>query len=146
MSVGVVAKRFARPLLCLNPASCVSHLQFLSCAEDLDTEWISTLVVRELRASRSSRQIIVVTHNANIPVNGDAERVVVLENTAGAIRLRCTTRRVLNRNEIVTHCGAIEVETVRGDIQNIMEGGIRAFVLRERKYNTEVLLADALRH
>jgi hypothetical protein len=34
MSVGVVAKRFARPLLCLNPASCVSHLQFLSCAEE----------------------------------------------------------------------------------------------------------------
>ena len=114
--------------------------------DDLDTEWISTLVVRELRASRSSRQIIVVTHNANIPVNGDAERVIVLENNAGVIRLRCTTQRVGVRDEVVTHCGAIEVANVRGDIQNIMEGGIRAFVLRERKYNTEVLLADALRH
>jgi hypothetical protein len=101
--------------------------------DDLDTEWISKLVVRELRASRWKRQVIVVTHNANIPVNGDAERVIVLENAAGALQIR--------RTDTAEHCGAIEIQTVREDIQNIMEGGIRAFIQREKKYNNEVRLS-----
>ena len=106
--------------------------------DDLDTEWISNLVVRELRASRWKRQIIVVTHNANIPVNGDAERVVVLENKSGALQIRQTIRHTNGVDETMLHCGAIEVKLVREDIQNIMEGGIRAFVQREKKYNNEV--------
>lgn len=112
--------------------------------DDLDTEWISNLVVRELRASRWTRQIIVVTHNANIPVNGDAERVVVLENSSGALRVRETVRDVGGRTVRTPHCGAIEMKLVREDIQNIMEGGIRAFVQRERKYNNEVRLVSAV--
>lgn len=111
--------------------------------DDLDTEWISNLVVRELRASRWTRQIIVVTHNANIPVNGDAERVVVLENSSGALRVRETIRDVNGRTVRTPHCGAIELKLVREDILNIMEGGIRAFVQRERKYNNEVRLIVA---
>jgi hypothetical protein len=103
--------------------------------DDLDTEWISKLVVRELRASRSKRQIIVASHNANIPVNGDAERVLVLENDGGALKLRRTEGP---DGALHDHAGAIEVHRVREDIQNIMEGGIRAFVLREKKYNNEV--------
>lgn len=99
--------------------------------DDLDTEWISDLVVAELRASRWKRQLIVVTHNANIPVNGDAERVVVLENQGGAIRVRTSPA---GAGRTTFHCGAIEVPEVRTDIQNIMEGGIRAFIQRERKY------------
>lgn len=99
--------------------------------DDLDTEWISELVVAELRASRWKRQLIVVTHNANIPVNGDAERVVVLENQGGAIRVRTS---LADAGRTALHCGAIEVPEVRTDIQNIMEGGIRAFIQRERKY------------
>ena len=97
--------------------------------DDLDTEWISELVVRELRASRWKRQVIVVTHNANIPVNGDAEQVIVLENRSGAIRVRETSG--------VRHAGALENGLVRQDIQNIMEGGIRAFIQRERKYGND---------
>ena len=106
--------------------------------DDLDTEWISSLVVRELRDSRSRRQIIVATHNANIPVNGDAERVIVLENQSGALRIR---RSGGPGAEPVDHTGAIEVRSVREDIQNIMEGGIRAFVQREKKYNNELRAA-----
>ncbi len=103
--------------------------------DDLDTEWISNLVVAELRASRWKRQLIIVTHNANIPVNGDAESVVVLENRDGAIRIRSSNSC---REKEVQHCGAIELPYVRADIQNIMEGGIRAFLQRERKYGSEL--------
>lgn len=103
--------------------------------DDLDTEWISELVVQQLRLSRWIRQVIVVTHNANIPVNADAERVVVLENAADSIRVRTTTDELGNE---VPHVGALENVFVRADIQRIMEGGVEAFVRRERRYNNEV--------
>lgn len=112
--------------------------------DDLDTELISNLVVRELRASRWNRQVIVVTHNANIPVNGDAERIVVLENQDGEIRVRSSPAAETGEEDRIPHCGAIEVNCVREDIQNIMEGGIRAFVQRERKYNNEVRAIGAV--
>lgn len=103
--------------------------------DDLDTEWITQLVVKQLRTSRWTRQIVVVTHNANIPVNADAERVVVLENGGGGVQIRTSTDI-----DGVTHqhVGAIEDERVRKDIQQIMEGGVDAFVRRERRYNNEL--------
>jgi hypothetical protein len=102
--------------------------------DDLDTEWLSQLVVRELRHSRWQRQLIVVTHNANIPVNGDADRVVVLQNVGGSISIRqCAASDCLG-----VHSNPIEVSCVRRDIQNIMEGGVESFVRRERKYNNEL--------
>lgn len=103
--------------------------------DDLDTEWISNLVVKELRASRWKRQIIVVTHNANIPVNGDADQVIVLENQDQELRVRVSTNEA---GVEVCHCGPIELSEVRADIQNIMEGGINAFIRREKKYNNEM--------
>ena len=38
--------------------------------DDLDSDWITKLVVKELRRSRWHRQLIIVSHNANIPVLG----------------------------------------------------------------------------
>lgn len=105
--------------------------------DDLDTELISVLVVKELRASRWKRQIIVVSHNANIPVNGDAEQVIVLENRNQALQVRKTLEHSDSNLQTRVHCGAIEIDLVRQDIQNIMEGGIIAFMTREKKYNNE---------
>ena len=103
--------------------------------DDLDTEWISELIVRQLRQSRWTRQLIVVTHNANIPVNADAERVIVLENDGGSLKIRSTA---IGDAGQVQHCGPIENQLVRTDIQKIMEGGVDAFVRRERRYNNEL--------
>ena len=103
--------------------------------DDLDTEWITQLVVRQLRTSRWTRQLVVVTHNANIPVNADAERVIVMENHNGGIRVRQTSDR---SGSISVHAGALEQPHVRRDIQRIMEGGVIAFVRREKRYNNEL--------
>jgi ABC-type cobalamin/Fe3+-siderophores transport system ATPase subunit len=92
--------------------------------DDLDTEWISKLVVNELRRVRWNRQVIVVTHNANIPVNGDADRIIVMENLRGGIGVRVE--------------GPVEVAEVRHSVQNILEGGVEAFVAREKRYNNEL--------
>ncbi len=103
--------------------------------DDLDTEWITQLVVAQLRTSRWSRQVVVVTHNANIPVNADAERVIVLENVGDGVRVRTSAEA---SGGVTEHCGALEDQRVRSDIQQIMEGGVDAFVRRERRYNNEL--------
>lgn len=106
--------------------------------DDLDSEWIFKLVVKELRQSRWHRQLIVVSHNANIPVLGDAEQVIALENRGGTLAIRCTTEHLADGTSMsIPHVGPVESPHVRRDIQAIMEGGVAAFVLREQKYNNE---------
>lgn len=106
--------------------------------DDLDSEWIFKLVVKELRQSRWHRQLIVVSHNANIPVLGDAEQVIALENRGGTLAIRCTTESLADGSSAsIPHVGPVESPHVRRDIQAIMEGGVAAFVLREQKYNNE---------
>ena len=98
--------------------------------DDLDTALISQLIVTELRRSRWSRQLIVVTHNANIPVLGDAEQIVVMEARGGNLRVRQT--------QGMRHTGPLENAAVRKDIQEVMEGGVAAFIMRERRYDNEL--------
>ena len=99
--------------------------------DDLDTEWVTQLVVPELRRARWNRQLVVITHNANIPVNGDADRVIVLENTGNTLAVRTD-------EEDRSVDGPVELPAVRMAIQDIMEGGVEAFVARERRYNNEL--------
>lgn len=106
--------------------------------DDLDSEWISKLVVKELRQSRWHRQLIVVSHNANIPVLGDAEQVIALENRDNSLCIRESDGVDTNGQPVkLPHVGPVENVLVRKDIQSIMEGGVAAFVLREQKYNNE---------
>ncbi|GAA1686013.1 hypothetical protein GCM10009733_098350 [Nonomuraea maheshkhaliensis] len=97
--------------------------------DDLDTTLISELIVAQLRESRWMRQLIIITHNPNIPVLGNADRIIVLENKDGAIRVKSSGR---------PHVGSIDVPEVRVDVQNVMEGGVDAFVRRGRQYSNEV--------
>jgi hypothetical protein len=98
--------------------------------DDLDTSLISQLIVTELRKSRWTRQLIVVTHNANIPVLGDAEEIIVMEARVGNLTIKQTQAQ--------QHVGPIELAEVRKDIQEVMEGGVAAFVMRERRYDNEL--------
>jgi hypothetical protein len=89
--------------------------------DDLDNRLIYDLVVRQLRANKQRRQIIVVTHNPNIVVNGDAEYVAVLEFPA---RLGKST---------IHHDGGLQEVEVRDEICAVMEGGRDAFEQRYRR-------------
>ena len=64
--------------------------------------------------------MIIATHNANIPVLGDAELVLPLEAVEGTARVR-------------GHASIDEDET-RKLIKQIMEGGDDAFRMRAEKY------------
>lgn len=92
--------------------------------DDLDNSLIYSLVVKSIRKMKSKRQIIIVTHNPNIPVLGDAEGIVILErNNQGKVTFRKNKK-----------AGCIEEKLIREGICEIMEGGEDAFRKRERKY------------
>ena len=81
--------------------------------DDLGNLLIYDLIVTQLRNMKRSRQIVVVTHNANIVVNGDAELVVALAPYNGE------TKKEWN--------GSFQEKEVREAICAIMEGGTKAF-------------------
>ncbi len=87
--------------------------------DDLDNYLIYDLIVKQLRTIKKNRQIIVVTHNANIVVNGDAELVIALKSQNGETQFECT--------------GSLQDNSVRETICAIMEGGREAFEQRYRR-------------
>lgn len=89
--------------------------------DNLDNKLIFDLVVDILRGLKEQRQIIVATHNPNIPVSGDAEQVVVFESPS---KEQCC----------VVEQGSIDDEAIVQHVKTVMEGGDRAFEIRMRKY------------
>lgn len=87
--------------------------------DDLDNQLIYKLVVKTLREIKHKRQVIVVTHNANIVVNGDSEHVLVLGHGNG--------------NGKTQSSGFLQDESLREEICLIMEGGYEAFDARYRR-------------
>lgn len=92
--------------------------------DDLDNSLIINLIVENIRNIKSNRQIIIVTHNPNIPVLGDAEGIIMLD--------RDKDGKVVFKNNKKTGC--IEEKTIKKGICDIMEGGLEAFKKRESKY------------
>jgi len=91
--------------------------------DDLDNHLIYDLIVTQLREVKRQRQIIVVTHNANIVVNGDAELVVALAARGGQTQIESS--------------GSLQEKIVRDTICSVMEGGRKAFEQRYRRIALE---------
>lgn len=87
--------------------------------DDLDSTLIYELVVKRLRETKQKRQIIVVTHNPNIVVHGDAELVVSLSVKSGQTAIECS--------------GGLQELKVRGEVCRVLEGGPDAFRARFRR-------------
>jgi len=87
--------------------------------DDLDNHLIYELVVQQLRDSKQRRQILAVTHNPNIVVNGDAELVHAFDFVKGQCK--------------VTIRGALQEQAVRDEVCRVMEGGRQAFLQRYRR-------------
>jgi hypothetical protein len=88
--------------------------------DDLDNAFIFSSVVETLRHVKERRQVIVVTHNANIAVLGDAELIFPM-------------RRVDDRG-LAQDRGAIDRKETRDEVQRILEGGEEAFRRRKEIY------------
>ena len=95
--------------------------------DDLDNRFITDGVVPRMRDEKRRRQFIFSTHNANIPVLGDAELILGLTASGDAD----------NRGNAVIrpeHAGSIDARQVRELIEEILEGGKDAFETRRLKY------------
>ena len=88
--------------------------------DDLDNRYVYNVVVDLLRRQKFSRQVIIATHNANIPVNGDAELIVAL----------ATEKRL----GTVCASGSIDTIQMKQLVSEIMEGSEEAFRLRRERY------------
>lgn len=89
--------------------------------DDLDNAFIFSSIVTTLRAIKEKRQVILVTHNANIAVLGDAELILPMcrENDCG---------KAVDR-------GSIDAEATKLCVLNTLEGGPAAFRRRKEIYN-----------
>lgn len=92
--------------------------------DDLDNHLIYDLVVRQIRESKLHRQIVIVTHNPNVVVNGDAEMIHALGFRAGQCR--------------VTEAGALQDKAVRDEVCRVMEGGRDALDRRYQRLGREI--------
>jgi energy-coupling factor transporter ATP-binding protein EcfA2 len=92
--------------------------------ENLDPKSIFDELVGRFVETRRRRQIIIVTHNANLVVNTDADQVIVAG--AGAHRPGALP-------EITYSSGGLENPVIRKQVCEILEGGQHAFEERARR-------------
>ena len=88
--------------------------------DDLDNRFIYEDVVKLLRDQKGERQVIVATHNPNIPVLAHGELIVALE--AESERTRISVQ------------GGMDKRDVQNEVRRLMEGGDEAFRRRAEKY------------
>ena len=94
--------------------------------DDLDNRFITDGIVPRMREEKRRRQFLFSTHNANIPVLGDAELILGLTPSGDAEAGRATIK--------TEHMGSIDSPTVRRLVEDILEGGKDAFETRRLKY------------
>lgn len=90
--------------------------------DNLDNSFIAEDLIVAIRENKIKRQYIFATHNANIPVFGDAELIISMEENDGT--------GIISEGGI----GSIDSDTVKDHVVRILEGGEAAFKMREEKY------------
>ncbi len=93
--------------------------------DNLDNAFIADRIVSEIRKNKLARQFIFATHNANIPVFGDAEWIGVFDVIDGKANMP-------NEQQ-----GGIDIPRVQVLAADILEGGKSAFNQRREKYGFE---------
>ena len=89
--------------------------------DHLDNAYIATTVIKAIRGRKSRGQLIISTHNANIPVLGEADQVIEMTSDG--------------RNGYVQVCEKLTNPKAIDAITNVMEGGREAFIHRATFYD-----------
>lgn len=88
--------------------------------DHLDSEFIYQTLVPVLRRAKERRQVIIVTHDANIAVLGDAEQIIVL--------------KAMDDKGRIVSTGSIDHPETRKHACAILEGSEEAFARRAKIY------------
>ncbi len=92
--------------------------------DDLDNSYIYHILVKEFQRIKNKRQLIIATHNPNIPIAGDAENILVLASDG--------------ENGWVDFSGSIEDKNISANVLRILEGDFEAFSRRAEKYGFSI--------
>jgi ABC-type lipoprotein export system ATPase subunit len=90
--------------------------------DNLDNAFIAERIVTQLRDAKTERQFLFATHNANIPVFGDAEWIGIFSASDAHAQMPAEAQ------------GSIDVPEIRERVAEILEGGREAFSQRKEKY------------
>lgn len=88
--------------------------------DELDSNFVFNELIPMIRRMKMKRQLIFATHNANLPVNGDADLLYAFEAKDG--RGVCQAQGGLDRQDVTKA------------VLDIMEGSEKAFTSRREKY------------
>jgi hypothetical protein len=104
--------------------------------ENLDNESIYKLLTSYFKTAKMRRQIMLITHNPNLVVNGDSEQVIVAS----------CGRQENGLPHMTYYSGSLENNTpeetgIRQQVCRILEGGSEAFQKRERRYSLSAAAA-----
>jgi ABC-type phosphate transport system ATPase subunit len=88
--------------------------------DDLDNEFIMNELIDIFKELKKYRQIVIVSHNANLVVNADAEQVIIAYN---------------KEEKLSYKSGALEDPFIIDSACNVLEGGKDAFEKRKNKYS-----------
>ena len=92
--------------------------------DNLATKYINDGLVDAIKKVKKFKQIILVSHNATIPMMGDAQRIIYCENKEGKIVIRSAPLE-----------GEIDGKPVLDLIASITDGGKPSIKKRVKKYN-----------
>ena len=97
--------------------------------ENLDPQSVFEELVTRFQEAKKRRQIIIVTHNAKLVVNTDADQVIVAS---------CGRHRLGQLPEIAYECGGLEKPRIRQRVCEILDGGEKAFKERARRLRVAI--------
>lgn len=92
--------------------------------DNLATSYMNDGLVKSIKKMKSSKQIIFVSHNATIPMSGDAQNIILCENNEGKIEIRSSPLE-----------GKIKDINMVDYIARIADGGKSSIKKRFKKYN-----------
>jgi hypothetical protein len=97
--------------------------------DHLDNAFIASTLVTALKRRDLGDQLIFSSHNANIPVLGEADRVIVMQSDG--------------ERGYASHQGELDYPVTVKHITRVMEGGIEAFTTRSEFYEREGVTLSA---
>ena len=110
--------------------------------DSLDNRAIYHELRNYILKTKKQRQVIIVTHNANVVVGADAENIIIAnqhnekEKNRDSVKFQYVNGSLENTKPKDEKCEYIlESQGIREHIFDILEGGTEAFVKREQKYN-----------
>ncbi len=112
--------------------------------DDLDNRSVFDELIPFIRRKKKERQIIVVTHNANVVLGADAEEIIIANQSGSKLenkekRFEYRSGAIENDNPVYAtdetlESGILNSKGIQQHICDILEGGEIAFEKRKNKY------------